>query len=760
MTRTHGQHRQFALAATFAAVILPAAARGASVPAAEPALPPIPEELAVATIKDAARSLGWGDVDVKAMPHAYIHMAMIQTGTMEWQQRFDKRTLQVFWSRDLMVLRGGSGEAVRAALGRCGSDERSTTFHGMKGCIWKGGEAVAWSLEQQGRVVLALRVSEMRCLTSAVTVQACTEDPQGGTRLAEALHQAAERKGLYVFAVNRVRSTPPTTLAAPPTTVATPPTTVATLPRAVETAGPEAQAPPRTSPWLGEALPAPTPAATPRSEPPLRRVPTVEPTTPATTTDAEPAGEPPREADEPGGTAAPTPGETAAATVGTGLIAAVGAWLLSRIGGAAGGLPSVPEGVIGSQASNDLGAVAGEIARGDARLSARRAAIEARQREIEALEEEVRRDEERLGADPVAIAMQDAFHEGHKQLYAQGCRVVNPGYDQMLPVHGVIDALAAVRYYGAEGAEGVEFAVSVVTGTPEAADATNPVRCQEAGELGVADTKQRLRGILGEAADDAIVDLVKVDVQRKSTIGGELLSAVDWACPRNHVATRVILPDGRRYVLDYWEAMRGGQRQMIPEAEWRKRWRERLGEDMVCNGSASAADLQVVGRWPDARLKLSARSAGASRLTVIVGTGSLAVEKAFGYVPVEVTGKVTAPPRLEGEWQMDATVDASNEASSGQGQSGRARFRQGHLEFLGHDEDGKEAWLDLGSYAAHVEGGRLKVLVTWFNQLTHDRQTWNFDLVPGPGGFSGTYSAESSIGSQETEMSGRVSFKR
>jgi hypothetical protein len=39
----------------------------------------------------------------------------------------------------------------------------------------------------------------------------------------------------------------------------------------------------------------------------------------------------------------------------------------------------------------------------------------------------------------------------------------------------------------------------------------------------------------------------------------------------------------------------------------------------VSLGDPSIAELQVLGRWPDAKLKLSARSAGASRLTVIVG---------------------------------------------------------------------------------------------------------------------------------------------
>jgi hypothetical protein len=58
-----------------------------------------------------------------------------------------------------------------------------------------------------------------------------------------------------------------------------------------------------------------------------------------------------------------------------------------------------------------------------------------------------------------------------------------------------------------------------------------------------------------------------------------------WLVPKKHVATRVILPDGRRFVLDYWEANRGSGLPMVSEEQWVARWKGRLGEDARYFGS-------------------------------------------------------------------------------------------------------------------------------------------------------------------------------
>ncbi len=241
---------------------------------------------------------------------------------------------------------------------------------------------------------------------------------------------------------------------------------------------------------------------------------------------------------------------------------------------------------------DDLGDVARDISAGDRRIDARRQSIDRRDGEIRSLEDEVQQDAERIGADAVAVGLQDGFREGQRQLLDQGYRVVNPGYDQVLPVQRVVDAVAWAVYTS-------DSPGNNASGLPPAGHVpSKPIRCEQAGDLGVADTKARLREVLGDAADAAIVDLALVDVVRDSSVPGQVLAAYDtWIKPCNHVATRVILPDGRRYVLDYWEGMRGGQRQMVPEAEWRARWKERLGADMRFKGSGDfgqeAAECRV-----------------------------------------------------------------------------------------------------------------------------------------------------------------------
>ena len=47
----------------------------------------------------------------------------------------------------------------------------------------------------------------------------------------------------------------------------------------------------------------------------------------------------------------------------------------------------------------------------------------------------------------------------------------------------------------------------------------------------------------------------------------------------NHLATRVILPDGSRMVLDYWTAISGGDPRLLPEPEWIRLWRTQVGEN-------------------------------------------------------------------------------------------------------------------------------------------------------------------------------------
>lgn len=80
-----------------------------------------------------------------------------------------------------------------------------------------------------------------------------------------------------------------------------------------------------------------------------------------------------------------------------------------------------------------------------------------------------------------------------------------------------------------------------------------------------------------------IVDTLVVEEQ--STLRQEGIG--DWFDSwyrANHAATRVILPDGRRFIVDYWEAMGRGQGtppRLIPEGQWTEKWKAEIGEGVV-----------------------------------------------------------------------------------------------------------------------------------------------------------------------------------
>jgi hypothetical protein len=44
-----------------------------------------------------------------------------------------------------------------------------------------------------------------------------------------------------------------------------------------------------------------------------------------------------------------------------------------------------------------------------------------------------------------------------------------------------------------------------------------------------------------------------------------------------HRAVKIILPDGQRYVLDYWEGVSSGKASILPEATWINNWQGKVG---------------------------------------------------------------------------------------------------------------------------------------------------------------------------------------
>lgn len=82
---------------------------------------------------------------------------------------------------------------------------------------------------------------------------------------------------------------------------------------------------------------------------------------------------------------------------------------------------------------------------------------------------------------------------------------------------------------------------------------------------------------------DAIVDTIVIEEESTLQQDG-VADHLDSVYRANHAATRVILPDGRRYVLDFWDAL-GRSRHLPPhlqaEADWVERWKAEIGEGVV-----------------------------------------------------------------------------------------------------------------------------------------------------------------------------------
>jgi hypothetical protein len=64
----------------------------------------------------------------------------------------------------------------------------------------------------------------------------------------------------------------------------------------------------------------------------------------------------------------------------------------------------------------------------------------------------------------------------------------------------------------------------------------------------------------------------------------------------NHIAPRVILPDGTRLMLDYWEAIGGKEAGTTPriltEKEWIEKWKDKLGSDFYMQRSQNETRLK------------------------------------------------------------------------------------------------------------------------------------------------------------------------
>jgi hypothetical protein len=105
-------------------------------------------------------------------------------------------------------------------------------------------------------------------------------------------------------------------------------------------------------------------------------------------------------------------------------------------------------------------------------------------------------------------------------------------------------------------------------------------QCGEYAEWGEEWTRGLVRDLYGP---DAIVDTIVIE-ERSTVNPSGVRDSIDGLYRANHAATRVILPDGSRHVLDYWDALgrnRGRPSHLRDEADWIADWSAEIGEGVV-----------------------------------------------------------------------------------------------------------------------------------------------------------------------------------
>lgn len=109
-------------------------------------------------------------------------------------------------------------------------------------------------------------------------------------------------------------------------------------------------------------------------------------------------------------------------------------------------------------------------------------------------------------------------------------------------------------------------------------------RSGQCGEFAANGVRWMRDHVQDQFGPGAIVD--EVYIVRRSVLvpNPDLLDQLDAHIPVNHAATRVILPDGRRYVMDFWDAMgpsQGEPAKMVPEKDWVARWTQRVPSGQI-----------------------------------------------------------------------------------------------------------------------------------------------------------------------------------
>ena len=108
-------------------------------------------------------------------------------------------------------------------------------------------------------------------------------------------------------------------------------------------------------------------------------------------------------------------------------------------------------------------------------------------------------------------------------------------------------------------------------------------RCGEYGERGMQWIKPCVDQLFGPSAvvdDIVVIEKSNYRARSKNADWSDTLNP-DQMFESNHRSARVVLPDGRRFVVDYWDAISSGNPRMVPEDEWAKKWTKKVGDQLI-----------------------------------------------------------------------------------------------------------------------------------------------------------------------------------
>ncbi len=127
-----------------------------------------------------------------------------------------------------------------------------------------------------------------------------------------------------------------------------------------------------------------------------------------------------------------------------------------------------------------------------------------------------------------------------------------------------------------------------VAGDPSFWDEAKVLSAQQAGVSGQKWSDGLFQAVAGRAGEVGTVLLSRKPALEPSDLAGWMQIIVEY----NHDATRVVLDDGSRLVLDYWGALAGRTDHVVTEPEWVDSWSEQAGQDMIIGRTTEEATLK------------------------------------------------------------------------------------------------------------------------------------------------------------------------